>query len=545
MKTSYRSAALLTSFSLLLAISAASTDCWAFGIPFVGDCPNCPPPNQASDDFNVPNNWLVPAAFPSPVETFEIQDDRTAVFSSGSTVLGGLVVSNDSFGRLRMTGGSLTLLNQTEALEIGRERSPNPKLGDYNNNGFTDGADFLLWQQTRGQPVLNPGDGADGDESGIVDAGDLAFWEARYGLTTRGGQVIMTGSSTLTSNAVAVGRRSRGVLSVGPDAVVNVRGPSAGNPNDIRSGSMEVGIYGPAYITGTLPGGTGGEPGFNADGLAIVRGTVNADALRIEVFGGKGEFRLLPGGSVNLNGALVLSHCDVQFFQGGGCGLVPNPEQYGMSSKLSIIGSGGNFTVGEFDPNMSPPDSEFYEPLIRRDIYSKYPSTATMSFTADPNGVTPIVLVDNSIAFPGELTGSVYLDGTVGNVPSTYAAINLELNLDAYTGGSPLTLIDAPVASDPNDPNTFHLFGVFNPAVTFLGTTTADVNYDYVNGDVYLDNFQSALGAGTGALAGSAVPEPSGLAMTLALGLLLGSHSVRKRNGSRPGRHGPRGKSLT
>ena len=545
MKTLHRSAALMTGFSLLLAISVASPDCSAFGIPFVGDCPNCPPPNRASDDFNDPNNWIIPGIFPSPVETFEIQDARTAVFSSGSTELGGLVVANDSFGRLRMTGGSLTLLNQVEQLEIGRERFPNPKLGDYNNNGIVDAADSTVWQDTLGQEVFEPGDGADGDESGTVDAGDYDFWADRFGLSTRGGELIMTGSSTLTTNGAAVGRRSPGLLSVGPDAVVNVRGPVIGGSSDIVSDGLEVGIYGPVYITGTLPGGTGGEPGFGAEGLMIVEGTVNADALRIQVFGGKGEFRLLPGGSVNLNGALTLSHCDVQFFAGGGCGLVPNPEQFGQSSKLSIIGSGGNFTVGEFDPNMSPPASEFFEPLIRRDIYSKYPATTTISFTADPNGVTPIVLVDNNIPFPGELTGSAFLDGTVGNDPNTYAAINLELDLDAYTGGSPLMLIDAPVASDPNDPDTFHLFGVFNPAVTFLGTTTADVNYDYVNGDVFLDNFVTPLGAGTGSLAGAAVPEPSGLVMTLTLGLLLCSHPVRERNGSRPGRHRWRGKSLT
>jgi hypothetical protein len=535
----------MTSFSLLLAISVATSDCYAFGIPFVGDCPNCPPPNKASDDFNDANNWQIPAAFPSPIETFEIQDDRTAVFSSGSTTLGGLVVANDSFGRLRMTGGSLTLLNQDEVLEIGRERFPNPKLGDYNNNGFTDGADFLIWQRTLGQEVLNPGDGADGDESGTVDGGDLTYWEDRYGLSTRGGELIMTGTSTITTNGAAVGRRSPGLLSVGPDATVNVWGPKIFGSSDIRSDALEVGIYGPAYITGTLPGGTGGEPGFGAEGLMIVEGTVNADALKIEIFGGKGEFRLLPGGSVNLNGALVLSFCDVKFFQGGGCGLVPNPEQYGQSSKLSIIGSGGNFTVGEFDPNMSPDASAFFTPLIRRNIYSNYPATSTMSFTADPNGVTPIVLVDNEIPFPGELTGSAFLDGTVGNDPNTYAAMNLELDLDAYTGGSPLLLIDAPVASDPNDPDTFHLFGVFNPAVTFLGNTTADVIYDYVNGDVYLDNFVTPLGAGTGLLAASTVPEPSGLVMTLTLGLLLCSRSVRERNRSRPGRHRSRGKSLT
>ena len=121
------------------------------------------------------------------------------------------------------------------------------------------------------------------------------------------------------------------------------------------------------------------------------------------------------------------------------------------------------------------------------------------------------------------------LPRTVGNVPGTSAGINLELDLDAYTDTSPLTLIDAPDG---------HLFGVFC-TVTFLGTTIADINYDYPNGDVFLSNFQIGSGAGTASRAGSAVPEPSGLALTLTLtlGLCCCPHSVRRRNGSRPGRH--------
>ena len=500
MRNPYRSVARMASFSLLMALSMASPDCSA-QIIFDGD---------SNDDFNNPNNWTIPAAFPSPVESFLVQDARTAVFSSGNTTLGGLTVSNDSFGRLRMTGGELTLLNQVETLEVGRERFPKGKQGDYDNNGIVGGGDFLVWQRTLGQEVLNEGDGADGDESGFVDSGDLTFWADRHGLVTKGGEIIMTGASVLTSNGANIGRRSKGVLVVGPDATVNVRGPISTGSTEVRSANLEIGAYGPAYIAIT------NEPGLDADGLAIVEGTVNANNLIVNVFGSKGEFRLLPGGNVNLNGALVLSHCDTQFFPSG-CGLIANPEPL-MSSKLSIIGSGGTFNVGEHDPDLSPaPD---HDPEIRRDIRSEYPSTATMSFTADAEGVTPIVLVDNS-SFPGELTGTAYLDGTVGNVPGTYAAMNLELDLDAYTGTAPLTLIDAPPGQ---------LVGVFNPAVTFLGSTTATVNYDYVNGDVFLDNFQNSFRSGAGLQASSTVPEPSGIAMALTLSLLLCSRSVREQN---------------
>ena len=35
----------------------------------------------------------------------------------------------------------------------------------------------------------------------------------------------MTGSSTLTTNGAVIGRRSKGLLSVGPMALVDVKGP--------------------------------------------------------------------------------------------------------------------------------------------------------------------------------------------------------------------------------------------------------------------------------------------------------------------------------
>ena len=35
----------------------------------------------------------------------------------------------------------------------------------------------------------------------------------------------MTGTSTLTTNGAVIGRRSKGVLSVGPMALVDVKGP--------------------------------------------------------------------------------------------------------------------------------------------------------------------------------------------------------------------------------------------------------------------------------------------------------------------------------
>jgi hypothetical protein len=513
------STALTMSFGLLLAISAGSADCWAQEIFFDGGTP----PGSGTD-FHTAVNWSNDMV-PSATGFYLIQDNRTAIFSSGSTSVRELTVSHDSFGRLRMTGGSLTITNPDAPLEVGRERFPRPKQGDYNNNGVVDAADYVVWRKTLGEEVLNAGDGADGDESGFVDPGDFTFWRARFGLLTKGGDIVLTGSSTLTTNGAVIGRRSKGEVSVGPMAVFESKGTGL-NPfsTDVNTQVLEVGGYGPAYIAST------NEPGLEGNGLVIVEGTFRAEELRLNSFGSKGEVRVLPGGRVYLNGALNLSRCDTQFFSSG-CGLVANPQPL-MSSKLSIVGSGGTFEVGRYDPDLSQPPG--HDPSHRRDIRSGFPADATISFTADASGVTPIVLVDNS-AFPGELTGTVYLDGTVGNVPGTYAGMNLELNLDAYTGSSPLTLIDAPPDLEPGGAPSAHLVGVFG-TVSFLGSRTATVNYDYVNGNVFLNNFQN--GAGAGSLAGSAVPEPSGMAtITLTLGLLLCSHSVWERNRSRPGGH--------
>jgi hypothetical protein len=52
---------------------------------------------------------------------------------------------------------------------------------DYNRNTSTDTADYVLWRDTLDTTVTNPGDGADGDLSGIVDPADYALWRTAYG----------------------------------------------------------------------------------------------------------------------------------------------------------------------------------------------------------------------------------------------------------------------------------------------------------------------------------------------------------------------------
>jgi hypothetical protein len=401
-----------------------------------------------------------------------------------------------------MTGGSLEVIGEAGKgwFVIGRERENAIFGGDYNKNSIVDGPDFLIWQRTLGSTSDLR---ADGDQNGTIDQGDLNFWAARFGNRVKGGEIIMTGASTITAYGLIVGERTQGLLSVGPDSLVDLKTwvtedePPIIGPHFsvIDTADFRIGNYGPAYFQFI-------EPGLDGRGLADVQGTLNASTLLLSENGAKGEIRL-SGGTVNLNGALVMSFCEL-------CVLPDTPANIAklalQSSKVSIIGSSGTFNVGlDPDPVTPDPDLIIDDPFSRdirfnlKDDGLGYPEMATFSFTADAGGVTPITVVDNGLDSSGaaNLSGTAYIDGT-----------NLELNLDAYTSMTPLTLFNA---ADGN------LDGEFG-TVTFLGSRTATVNYDVLNGDVFLSDFLSAAGAGS--LAGSAVPEPSGLLM-MTLGLFV------------------------
>jgi hypothetical protein len=50
--------------------------------------------------------------------------------------------------------------------------------GDYDDDGLTNGNDFLAWQRQLGSAVSPNGSGADGNRDGVVDGGDLASWKS-------------------------------------------------------------------------------------------------------------------------------------------------------------------------------------------------------------------------------------------------------------------------------------------------------------------------------------------------------------------------------
>ena len=51
--------------------------------------------------------------------------------------------------------------------------------GDYNQNGFVDAADYVVWRDTLGQ--TGAGLAADGNNNGQIDAGDYDLWRANFG----------------------------------------------------------------------------------------------------------------------------------------------------------------------------------------------------------------------------------------------------------------------------------------------------------------------------------------------------------------------------
>jgi hypothetical protein len=254
------------------------------------------------------------------------------------------------------------------------------------------------------------------------------------GACTGGGTMIMNGASDLLAPGLIVGDRGRGELYIGPDA--RVRALTAdGNLNrtDIR-----IGTFGPVF--------NHAEQTIDGNGLIEVAGTLVGNTIYMPQDDGDAVLRVMPGGVVNVRGVDMSFHS----FQ-------PN-----RSSLLEIIGSGGSFTTTVGNLQVNHP-------------------TATLKFTADAAGVTPIVSIGITQNPPLE------------SFPPGGANVsngNLVLDLDDFnfTPTSTLMLIDVGVRDEELGANK--LTGTFG-SVTFEGDTMATVNYDYVNGDIFLSNFVS------------------------------------------------------
>lgn len=67
-------------------------------------------------------------------------------------------------------------------------------LGDYNNNGLVDAADYTVWRDHLGQSITLPNEGV---SPGTVDQDDYALWKANFGT----GMLVGSGSGALGSGS--------------------------------------------------------------------------------------------------------------------------------------------------------------------------------------------------------------------------------------------------------------------------------------------------------------------------------------------------------
>lgn len=58
-------------------------------------------------------------------------------------------------------------------------------LGDYNQNGIVDAADYPVWRKTFNLSASPAGTGADGNGDGVIGAGDYTFWRQHFGEAVR------------------------------------------------------------------------------------------------------------------------------------------------------------------------------------------------------------------------------------------------------------------------------------------------------------------------------------------------------------------------
>jgi T5SS/PEP-CTERM-associated repeat protein len=124
-------------------------------------------------------------------------------------LLGGFMPLAGDFFQILSAGGGLSGMFGTEVLPalsggLDWEVQYNPNsvvlavvgpslLGDYNQNGVVDAADYVVWRNTLGQ--MGAGLVADGNNNGEVDTGDYSVWRANFGKTA-------AGAGTSNANAV-------------------------------------------------------------------------------------------------------------------------------------------------------------------------------------------------------------------------------------------------------------------------------------------------------------------------------------------------------
>jgi hypothetical protein len=361
---------------------------------------------DTTGDFGLDDNWSDPAK--APPETATLEHNLIWYFINGNRTA---TISADSengshFEVFHLFPGDSPPADPPTPGTLILEGGPEPEPGEF-------GVSLTVFGTNRfivGQRCNN--------------------WQAGgnpFGACGGGGEVVMNGASDLLADGIVIGERDFGSLLIGPDA--RVRSGFLDASSNLSRQDFRIGSFGPSRgLREPTPQLLEGE------GYVEVHGSLAANRIIMPESGATGHLKVMPGATVDIWGI------DMRVQTG----------EASRSSLLEIVGSGGSFN------------------MFGGGILASH-DTATIKFTADAGGVTPIL-------------------GTGATSAADIEGGKLVLDLDDFnfTPTSTLTLID--VAPEGQD-GPF-LFGPFGE-VTFLGNTTATVNYDEANGNVFLSNFMS------------------------------------------------------
>jgi hypothetical protein len=96
--------------------------------------------------------------------------------------------------------GMTEQLTESQMLQVFSATSfprPVPRIlvGDYNNSGTVDAADFTVWRNTFGRS--GSGLAADGNNNGTIDSGDYSVWKSNFGDTNGAGGSSLAETQTV------------------------------------------------------------------------------------------------------------------------------------------------------------------------------------------------------------------------------------------------------------------------------------------------------------------------------------------------------------
>jgi hypothetical protein len=97
-------------------------------------------------------------------------------------------------GTITVSSASQAVQNGLVTIPVSFQVVPVALLGDYNQNGDVDAADYVVWRDTFGANVSG-GAGADGNGNGIVDDADYMVWQAQFGLSANLSSAAAEGSA--------------------------------------------------------------------------------------------------------------------------------------------------------------------------------------------------------------------------------------------------------------------------------------------------------------------------------------------------------------